>query len=66
MMGMPEITAEVRIADRTGLEMEASTAIAAAAPAVIDMVKGVDRSSEIAHARVVAKLGGRSGDWKRD
>lgn len=61
-----EIEAEVRTADRTGVEMEALTAVTVAALAMIDMVKGVDRSAEIVNARIVAKSGGRSGDWKRD
>lgn len=60
-----EIRATVRTADRTGVEMEAITAVTVAALAVVDMVKGVDRSAEIRHARVVAKSGGRSGDWTR-
>ena len=59
-----EITAEVRTADRTGVEMEALTAVTVAALAIVDMVKGVDRSAEITNARVVAKSGGRSGDWQ--
>ena len=61
-----EIEVEVRTADRTGVEMEALTAAAVAALAIVDMVKGVDRSAEIANARVVAKSGGRSGDWRRE
>lgn len=60
-----EIEATVRTADRTGVEMEALTAVTVAALAVVDMVKGVDRTAEIAHAKVVAKSGGRSGDWHR-
>ncbi len=59
------ITAEARTADRTGVEMEALTAATVAALAVVDMVKGVDRSVEIRSARVVAKSGGRSGSWRR-
>lgn len=59
------ITATVRTADRTGVEMEALTAVTVAALAVVDMVKGVDRSAEIRSARIVAKSGGRSGDWTR-
>ncbi|WRS30102.1 cyclic pyranopterin monophosphate synthase MoaC [Actinomycetaceae bacterium MB13-C1-2] len=55
----------VGTADRTGVEMEALTAVTIAALAIVDMVKGVDRSSEIVHARVTAKSGGRSGDWSR-
>lgn len=61
-----EIDVEVRTADRTGVEMEALTAATVAALAIVDMVKGVDRSAEIAYARVTAKSGGRSGDWRRD
>ena len=60
-----EITATVRTADRTGVEMEALTAVTVAALAIVDMVKGVDRSAAIADCRIVAKSGGRSGDWKR-
>jgi len=50
---------------RTGVEMEALTAAAVAALTVYDMVKGVDRSAEIRHLRVVEKSGGRSGEWRR-
>lgn len=59
------IEATVRTADRTGVEMEALTAVTVAALAVVDMVKGVDRSAEIRSAKIVAKSGGRSGDWIR-
>ncbi|QDZ13925.1 cyclic pyranopterin monophosphate synthase MoaC [Humibacter ginsenosidimutans] len=61
-----QIEATVRTADRTGVEMEALTAVSVAALAVVDMVKGIDRSTVITDARVVAKSGGRSGDWVRD
>ena len=61
-----EIEATVRTADRTGVEMEALTAVTVAALAVVDMVKGVDRSAEITSARITAKSGGRSGDWRRE
>ena len=60
-----QIEATVRTADRTGVEMEALTAVTVAALAVVDMVKGVDRSAEIVSARITAKSGGRSGDWTR-
>ena len=60
------IRATVRTADRTGIEMEALTAVAVAALALIDMVKAVDRHSRITDVRVVAKSGGRSGDWRED
>ena len=58
------ITATVRTADRTGVEMEALTAVGVAALAVVDMVKGLDRSARIDGVRVVEKTGGRSGDWR--
>lgn len=60
-----KITATVRTADRTGVEMEALTAVNVAALALIDMVKGVDRSAFIRQCGIVAKSGGRSGDWSR-
>lgn len=60
-----QITATVRTADRTGVEMEALTAVTVAALAIVDMVKGVDRSAGIVDCRIVAKSGGRSGDWVR-
>lgn len=58
-----EIAAVVRTADRTGIEMEALTAVAVAALALIDMVKAVDKHARITDVRVTAKSGGRSGDW---
>lgn len=60
------IEATVRTADRTGVEMEALTAVTVAALAVIDMVKGVDRSAYIRTCGITAKSGGRSGDWSRE
>lgn len=59
------ITATVRTADRTGVEMEALTSVTVAALAVIDMVKGVDRSARIRDAKITRKSGGRSGEWVR-
>ena len=61
-----EIRATVSTTDRTGVEMEALTAVSVAALTVIDMVKAVDKAAEITNVRVVAKSGGRSGDWSRD
>ena len=61
-----DISATVRTADRTGVEMEALTAVAVAALAVVDMVKGLDKSVRIADVRLEAKSGGRSGDWRRE
>jgi cyclic pyranopterin phosphate synthase len=60
-----EITATVRTTDRTGVEMEALTAVAVAALTVIDMVKAVDKAAVITDVRVETKSGGRSGDWQR-
>lgn len=60
-----DITATVRTTDRTGVEMEALTAVAVAGLTVIDMVKAVDKAAVITDVRVEAKSGGRSGDWKR-
>lgn len=59
------ITATVRTADRTGVEMEALTAVSVAALAVVDMLKGLDKAVEIEHVRLTAKSGGKSGDWSR-
>jgi cyclic pyranopterin phosphate synthase len=58
-----EIAATVRTADRTGVEMEALTCVSVAALALVDMVKAVDKLTRITDVRVVAKSGGRSGDW---
>ena len=59
------IEATVRTADRTGVEMEALTAVSVAALAIVDMVKGLDKSSSIENVRITAKEGGRSGSWTR-
>ena len=61
-----EITATVRTTDRTGVEMEALTAVAVAGLALHDMVKAVDPAAELTGVRVLAKTGGRSGDWYRE
>jgi cyclic pyranopterin phosphate synthase len=60
------IVATTRTADRTGVEMEALTAVAAAGLALVDMVKAVDRGATITDVRVDSKQGGRSGTWRRD
>lgn len=60
------IEATVRTADRTGVEMEALTAVSVTALAVVDMVKGLDKSVSIADVRLEAKTGGKSGDWRRE
>ena len=59
------ITATVRTADRTGVEMEALTCVAVAGLTLIDMVKAVDKGAIITDVRVESKTGGRSGTWVR-
>lgn len=59
------ISATTRTADRTGVEMEALTAVAAAGLALIDMIKAVDRSASITDIQLESKSGGRSGSWRR-
>jgi cyclic pyranopterin phosphate synthase len=60
-----ELTATVKTADRTGVEMEALTAVATAGLAVIDMVKAVDPAASIEGVRVLRKEGGKTGEWVR-
>ncbi|MGY1630274.1 cyclic pyranopterin monophosphate synthase MoaC [Geodermatophilus sp. SYSU D01186] len=60
-----EITATARTADRTGVEMEALTSVAVAGLTVIDMVKAVDPRASITDVRLLAKSGGKSGEWRR-
>ena len=59
------VTATATAVDRTGVEMEALTAVAAAALCVYDMVKAIDRGASIGGIRLLAKSGGRSGEWRR-
>ncbi|WP_040159605.1 cyclic pyranopterin monophosphate synthase MoaC [Mobilicoccus massiliensis] len=61
-----DITAAVRTADRTGIEMEALTCVSVAALALVDMIKAVDKHARITDVRVTAKSGGRSGDWTEE
>lgn len=61
-----EITATVRTADRTGVEMEALTSVSVAALAIVDMVKALDKGTSIENVRLIAKTGGKSGDWVRE
>jgi cyclic pyranopterin phosphate synthase len=64
--GAVAILATVRTTARTGVEMEALTSVTVAALTVIDMVKAVDKHARITDVEVVAKSGGRSGDWSRE
>ena len=59
------IRISVKTVDRTGVEMEALTAVSIAGLTIIDMVKALDPSAEICEVRVEEKSGGRNGDWIR-
>ena len=59
------VAAEARTADRTGVEMEALTAVSVAGLALIDMIKSVDRTAVITDIRLESKDGGKSGSWRR-
>ena len=59
-----DITATCKVTARTGVEMEALTAVAVAALTVYDMCKAADRSMRITDIRLVHKAGGRSGTYK--
>jgi len=63
--GSVELVAEARTTGPTGVEMEALTAASVAALTVYDMVKGIERGARIAEVELLAKSGGRSGDWRR-
>jgi cyclic pyranopterin phosphate synthase len=63
--GSVEVAVTTRTADRTGVEMEALTAVAVACLAVVDMVKAVDPAATINDIRVVEKTGGKTGRWVR-
>jgi cyclic pyranopterin monophosphate synthase len=60
------ITSSVTTTDRTGVEMEALTAVSVAALTLVDMVKAVDKAAVIGDIRVKTKSGGASGDWSRE
>jgi cyclic pyranopterin phosphate synthase len=60
------IAAQVRTADRTGVEMEALTCVSVAALALIDMVKAVDPAAVVTDVRVEEKTGGKTGLWRRE
>ncbi|AEG44940.1 cyclic pyranopterin monophosphate synthase MoaC [Isoptericola variabilis] len=61
-----EITATVRTTGRTGVEMEALTAVTVAGLTLYDMIKAVDKAAVLTDVQVVAKSGGKSGDWSRE
>ncbi len=59
------IVATCRTADRTGVEMEALTAVAVAGLALVDMVKAIDPAAVVSDVRVESKSGGKTGEWRR-
>lgn len=61
-----DIEAVVRVSGKTGVEMEALTAVTVAGLTIYDMAKAVDREMRLTDVRLVRKSGGRSGDWARD
>jgi cyclic pyranopterin monophosphate synthase len=64
--GLVVLEAEARTVARTGVELEAMTAAAVAALTVYDMVKGLERGVTVEQVALLAKSGGRSGEWRRD
>ncbi len=60
-----EVRATVKTNERTGVEMEAMTAVTVAALTLYDMVKSIERGVQITHVRLLSKSGGRSGKWVR-
>lgn len=66
--GLPGVraTAEVSVTGKTGVEMEALTAVGVALLTIYDMLKAVDRGMRIEGVELVEKRGGRSGEWRRD
>ncbi|OBF87830.1 molybdenum cofactor biosynthesis protein C [Mycobacterium sp. 852002-51152_SCH6134967] len=63
--GRVDVTATVRSTDRTGVEMEALTAVSVAALTIYDMIKAVDPAARIDDIRVLRKEGGKTGTWTR-
>ena len=64
--GTITLTSVASVSARTGVEMEAMTAVSVAALTVYDMVKGLDKGVEISEVVLLEKSGGRSGLWRRD
>jgi cyclic pyranopterin phosphate synthase len=60
------VTAETAVSGKTGVEMEALTAVTVACLTIYDMLKAVDRGMRIESVELVAKEGGKSGAWRRD
>ena len=64
--GLVVLEAEARTVGRTGVEMEAMTAAAVSALTVYDMAKGIERGVTVERVALLAKSGGRSGEWRRE
>ena len=64
--GQLRITARVKTTGKTGVEMEALTAVSIAALTVYDMCKAVDKGMRVEGLRLLEKQGGKSGDWRAD
>lgn len=62
--GCVDIEATVRVSGKTGVEMEALTAVTVAGLTIYDMAKAVDRGMRLTDVRLISKSGGRSGDWE--
>lgn len=60
------VSATVRLTGRTGVEMEALTAVSVACLTIYDMAKAIEKGMEIGGVRLVAKSGGKSGDYRRE
>jgi len=60
------VTAEARTTGRTGVEMEALTAVSVACLTIYDMLKSADRGMTIERIELIRKTGGASGDWRRE
>ena len=60
-----EVITSVSIEGKTGVEMEALTATSLACLTIYDMIKSIDKESEITSIRLISKSGGKSGNWKR-
>ena len=61
-----QVTARVRVAGQTGVEMEALTAASVACLTIYDMAKAIDKAMVIGPVRLLEKRGGKSGDWRRE
>ena len=63
---MPWPSPQVKTVSKTGVEMEALTAVTTAALTIFDMIKAVDNQAVISDIKVIEKTGGKSGDWTRE